>query len=193
MYKCRCGLGCAAAGRQKGTLLHKTQGRCWVCNATFGSLGNKAAEVAGWGGRREARDAEERDPVGAEFCHFLSLLTKKKSVMLAHLSTEGDFCHGAGVCLADSPTLGEEGRAACASWCPSSHFTVVGFWGCCWTCSCWGAPGGSSISSHLGCAPRRGLLTGSQRFKYWGWPVGVSFAPCRSWWSFPHLKEETTS
>lgn len=37
------------------------------------------SEVAGWGGRREARDAEERDPVGAEFCHFLSLLTKKVS------------------------------------------------------------------------------------------------------------------
>lgn len=154
------------------------------------------SEVAGWGGRRGAHDAEERDPdgtpTGAEFCHFLSLLTKKVSNVGPSFYRKG-FCHGAGVCLADSPTIGEEGRAACASWCPLSHFMAVRFWGCCGTCCCWDAPGGSSISSYLGCAPRRGLLTGSQRFKYWGWPVGVSFAPCRSWWSFPYLKEETTS
>lgn len=55
----------------------------------------------------------------------------------------------------------------------------------------WDAPKGSFIFFFFGSALRQGLLTSSPCLKYWGWPVGVSFALWKSWWSFPCLKEET--
>lgn len=56
----------------------------------------------------------------------------------------------------------------------------------------WDELGGFS-TSHLSCsALKPGLLESSKCFKYWGWPVGVSFALWSSWWSFPYLEWETT-
>lgn len=38
-------------------------------------------------------------------------------------------------------------------------------------------------------ALKQWLLNSSKYFKYWGWPVGVSFALWSSWWRFPYLKK----
>lgn len=111
------------------------------------------------------------------------------------------FCHVGGICLTN-PSRHAKGMKESSSIVPCIiSLCGRGVWGLLLAMLMssivrkkgWDAPEGSFLFPFFGSALRQGLLTSSPCLKYWGWPVGVSFALWKSWWSFPCLKEETTS